>query len=103
MARADGAQVEAWALKQKVDLPADMLQTAQKFGLRASALTAYVKLQVRALPSAATSTGLAIPHPCMLVPVTSHTGILAGLVCHSLAGTYPIHCGCSAQQMLAFE
>lgn len=42
-------QVEAWALKQKVDLPADMLQTAKQFGLRASALTAYAKLQVCAL------------------------------------------------------
>jgi hypothetical protein len=29
-----------------VDLPKDMLQTAQKFGLRTSALTAFAKLQV---------------------------------------------------------
>jgi hypothetical protein len=41
--------VEAWALKQKVEVPKDMLQTAEKFGLRTSALTAFAKLQVRAL------------------------------------------------------
>lgn len=84
MARADAAQVEAWALKQNVDLPADMLQTAQKFGLRTSALTAYVKLQVCSLPSTARATDLATPHPCKLVPVSSHTCILscgAGMSC----------------------
>ncbi|GFH08601.1 hypothetical protein HaLaN_03587 [Haematococcus lacustris] len=39
------AQVEALALAKGVRLPADMLELAAKYGLRASALAAYFTAQ----------------------------------------------------------
>lgn len=38
-------QVTAWAAKNKVELPADMVQTAKAMGLRLSALNAFAALR----------------------------------------------------------
>lgn len=38
-------QVQAIAREKNVTIPADMLETAGKFGLRASALNAYIAMQ----------------------------------------------------------
>ena len=40
------AQVEAAAAAAKVQLPADMLETARTVGIRSTALSAYLRLQV---------------------------------------------------------
>jgi hypothetical protein len=41
-------QAEAAAAAAKVQLPADMVQTAKSFGVRSTALSKYISLQVRA-------------------------------------------------------
>jgi hypothetical protein len=40
-------QAEAAAAAAKVQLPADMVQTAKSFGVRSTALSKYISLQVR--------------------------------------------------------
>lgn len=43
------AQVEALCQEKNIQLPADMMETAAKFGLRASVLSTYLAVSVRGL------------------------------------------------------